>query len=192
MVRPRTHRPHFYMSEMKVRGLSWIGLPGNRFWDGKLHVEGLLKNALRRYTWKGGKKEWRYEWRKEGRKDWWRWDIDPLCNCYWSLSWSCKDLWSTVLTVTRYGGPRASLSSSRRWLVMAPDGVCVWRGRGGDNIRSTDPQPSVPQEHWYLVSPCPFWSDNNLGCAFREDWLDFHWLQDFSGESSTPDLQATL
>lgn len=145
MVRPCTHRPHFYMSEMKVRGLSWIGLPGNRFWDGKLHVEGLLKNALRRYTWKGGKKEWRYEWRKEGRKDWWRWDIDPLCNCYWSLSWSCKDLWSTMLTITQYGGQGLPfLPAGGGW--WWPQRVCVCGGGGGgDNIRSTDPQPSVPQ-----------------------------------------------
>ena len=53
---------------------------------------------------------------------------------------------------------------------MAQDGVCVGgRGGGGDNIRSTNPQPSVPQEHWYVLSPCPFWSDSNLGCVFRED-----------------------
>ena len=61
-------------------------------------------------------------------------------------------------TVIQYGGLRASLSSSRGWMVMAPDGTCV--------VIASDQQPhqpSVPQEHSYLLSPCSSWSGNNLG-----------------------------
>lgn len=61
-------------------------------------------------------------------------------------------------TVTQYGEPMASLSSSRRWMVMSPDSTCV--------VIASDQRPrwpSMPQDHSCLLSPSPSWSGNNLG-----------------------------